>query len=204
MSTIPKIGESNKIDINISETSLGWKIPLLTKDFWISQGFNGPHSHFNNLCKGRDFTYSVDLATRVNTVVSAARDGIVAYIFKNEEDERWYYDGADSKIGRLCIGNHIIFSHGKGIYSFYEHLSGEGLSEFKIQEGKRVGQGEVIGRTGLSGWVGPIPHLHFSVFAYKGEAKVNTRNINTIPFKFDDYKGSLEHKDLFPELNYKK
>ncbi len=54
-------------------------------------------------------------------------------------------------------GNTVIIDHGQGIFSMYSHLS-----DFKVDSGKEVKKGKVIGRTGISGMAGG-DHLHFSI-----------------------------------------
>ena len=54
-------------------------------------------------------------------------------------------------------GNCVMINHGNGYYSLYGHLSG-----FAVSEGDAVGQGQVIGYVGDTGWA-TGPHLHFEI-----------------------------------------
>jgi len=54
-------------------------------------------------------------------------------------------------------GNTVILDHGLGLHTVYMHLS-----EFEVPLGKEVGKGELIGKTGDTGYV-LGPHLHLSI-----------------------------------------
>ncbi|MBI4094439.1 MAG: M23 family metallopeptidase [Candidatus Liptonbacteria bacterium] len=82
----------------------------------------------------------VDLMAAVGTEVFAVNDGAVRFI-------------ADL----VNYGKTLVLDHGLGIYSLYLHLDSVSLSE-----GERVEKGQVIARTGGSGYA-LEPHLHFSV-----------------------------------------
>ncbi len=187
MDTIIQPTETSRL-----ETSLGWKLPL-NKEFRITQGFNGPYSHKVQPLK--DLTYSVDFAVPVNTEVLASKEGFIENFY---EEENKHYTGEDFKTGWLFVANQIRINHEDGTYSSYEHLLGDAFLLYEIYKGKRVKQGEPIGRTGLSGWIGANPHLHFSVYINVPHPKfpAPASVIKTIPFEFSDYKGSLWDKDL--------
>jgi len=69
-------------------------------------------------------------------------------------------------------GNAIIISHGSTYSTLYAHLSR--LSR-GIVKGKRVKQGQIIGRVGATG-LASGPHLHY-------EFRVNGKHINPLNFK---------------------
>jgi len=54
-------------------------------------------------------------------------------------------------------GNTIILDHGRGLYSYFGHLSA-----FLAHEGDTVAAGDVVGRVGATGLV-TGPHVHWSV-----------------------------------------
>jgi murein DD-endopeptidase MepM/ murein hydrolase activator NlpD len=54
-------------------------------------------------------------------------------------------------------GNTIVIDHGLGVMSFYMHLS-----SVNVKEGDRVVRGEIIGRSGSTGYA-EHPHLHLTV-----------------------------------------
>jgi murein DD-endopeptidase MepM/ murein hydrolase activator NlpD len=54
-------------------------------------------------------------------------------------------------------GNTIILDHGRGLYSYFGHMSA-----FSVHEGDTVTANDVIGRVGATGLV-TGPHLHWSV-----------------------------------------
>ncbi len=58
-------------------------------------------------------------------------------------------------------GKTIIVDHGLGLHTIYMHLS-----KIKVNEGELVGQGQVIGLSGKTGYA-ENPHLHISVWIDK-------------------------------------
>jgi murein DD-endopeptidase MepM/ murein hydrolase activator NlpD len=99
------------------------------------------------LYKGRVISESVhlgyDLASVANAAVEAANTGIVVYA------------------GDLGIyGNTIIIDHGLGLMSLYGHLS-----MIMVEEGQTVKKGEVIGKTGSTGFADG-DHLHFGILIH--------------------------------------
>lgn len=163
----------------------------------ISQGNNGPWSHFlirtelerfPGKFSERDLIYAVDFALPFGSEVRAARDGEVYGVILCSN---WFYEGLDPEVGNNApplSTNLIILSHGDGTTTLYSHLSGEAL----VYSGQFVMKGEVIARTGKSGWVAEVPHLHF---------QVNTQTLPTksLPVVFENYHGPLDHKMLIKE-----
>ncbi len=99
------------------------------------------------LYRGKPISRSVhlgyDLASVRNADVEAANSGVVRFA------------------GDLGIyGNAVVIDHGLGLMSLYGHLS-----EVSVREGTAVRKGEVIGRTGSSGFAGG-DHLHFGVLIH--------------------------------------
>lgn len=72
------------------------------------------------------------------------------------------YASGDGYVARACYssirGNYIIISHGGGICTLYQHMSG-----FAVSEGDNVSAGQVVGYVGETG-VASGPHLHFEVW----------------------------------------
>jgi murein DD-endopeptidase MepM/ murein hydrolase activator NlpD len=62
-------------------------------------------------------------------------------------------------------GRTIVLDHGLGLFSMYGHLS-----ESRVEVGRLVDAGEVIGLVGATGRV-TAPHLHWAVRI--GDARVN-------------------------------
>lgn len=86
------------------------------------------------------FHRGVDLCAPVGTPVRATADGVVVQA------------GRLSGYGRL-----VIIDHGKGLQTYYAHLS-----RFTVFPGQEIRRGEVIGAVGSSGRV-TAPHLHYEV-----------------------------------------
>jgi len=81
-----------------------------------------------------------DLAVTQRIPILAANTGVVLY-------------AADLGI----YGNCVIVDHGLGVQSLYAHLS-----SMDVQVGDRVEQGQVLGRSGMTGLAGG-DHLHFTM-----------------------------------------
>ncbi len=112
--------------------------PLKSPNLHVSMAF-GPNLHpLTNqwyIHKGIDFsTY------RSGDAVMATASGQVVNV------------GYDSN-----YGNFVIIKHNHGIYTRYAHLS-----NYRVQKGRLVEQGDVIGYVGNTG-VSTGPHLHYEV-----------------------------------------
>lgn len=157
----------------------------------IFQGRNGPYDHSVHQKVLPENVVTVDLAAAVDfaldlgTEVLASRSGRVLMGVGRSET---VYGDSDPNIGRnMLFGttNFLIIGHEDGAQAWYSHLANGSL---KVDTGEWVYQGQHIADTGLSGWVGSTPHLHFMV------SDASSRR--SIPVVFDDYDGPLEHKDL--------
>jgi murein DD-endopeptidase MepM/ murein hydrolase activator NlpD len=95
---------------------------------------------FNGRAIGASEHLGIDLASTENAAVEAANSGIVAYA-----DYLGIY------------GNAVIIDHGQGLFSLYGHLSA-----IQVQKDQTVKKGDVIGRTGMTGFAGG-DHLHYSI-----------------------------------------
>jgi len=82
----------------------------------------------------------VDLEADLGSPVFAVNDGTVSFIQE-----------------LTTYGKTLIIDHGFGIFSLYLHLD-----EFKVSEGQKVKQGQIIALSGNTGY-SISPHLHFSV-----------------------------------------
>jgi murein DD-endopeptidase MepM/ murein hydrolase activator NlpD len=90
-------------------------------------------------------------------------------------------------------GNHVIVDIGGGRYAFYAHLKPNSIT---VEEGDRVGRGEVLARLGNSGNT-TAPHLHFHVM----DAPLPLGAENNLPYVIDSfrYQGYIGD-DLTPHL----
>jgi murein DD-endopeptidase MepM/ murein hydrolase activator NlpD len=149
------------------------------------QGFHGPWSH-KELSPTLDLTYAVDSVLPLGTPVLAVKGGEVLMIY---DQSAYCYDGVDPNVGnKLHFGmtNFIFIQHEDGAVSVYSHLEkGSAL----VATRQKILCGQQIARTGMSGWVGPTPHLHLHLF--KREVR------KSFPFTFKGYDGPLEHSELF-------
>lgn len=131
------------------------KAPLIFRR--ISSSFS--HSRLHPILKIYRPHHGIDYAAPKGTPVNAMADGKVSFA------------GYKGDYGRL-----IILSHSNGYSTYYGHLSSIAKN---IQRGKRVRQGDFIGRVGATG-LATGPHLHF-------EMRQNGKPIN--PAKIKTVKG---------------
>lgn len=117
------------------------------KFYRVDQGYHGAFSHFG------DFEYSIDWNMPMGSTIVAARDGIVVGL-KNE----YQVGGPDRALENYC--NYIMIKHADGTIGEYDHLLAYST---KVKVGDRVQAGEVIARSGNSGFT-TGPHLHFFVY----------------------------------------
>lgn len=140
--------------------------------FVLSQGFNGPFSHFRDSNR-----YAVDVAMPVGSRVHAARGGLVVEAEDrqpNTSKQAW---------------NYLRILHDDGTIAVYGHLQQGGI---RVREGERVAAGQWVA---LSGNTGPStgPHLHFAV-----QQNVGMKTVS-IPFEFRDARG-LAFKPVSGEM----
>jgi murein DD-endopeptidase MepM/ murein hydrolase activator NlpD len=96
---------------------------------------------YNGEVVGETDHLGIDLASLSNAAVPAANSGKVAFA---------EYTG--------IYGNTVCIDHGFGVFTLYSHLS-----QIDVAPGKAVAKGEIIGRTGTTGWAGG-DHLHYGMF----------------------------------------
>lgn len=166
---------------------MNYIIPFKKRPIKIGQGFHGM-SHRDWPEDQEDMTYSIDFLLPEGTELIASRGGEVT---KVKETGKENYEGKDPEKGEEAYKihmNEIEIKHSDGTYASYAHLKYKGSF---VKLGEKVKQGQKIGLSGNTGW-SSAPHLDFSVF----RKNYKNRKIKTIKFKFKDYDGSLEHKDV--------
>ena len=94
--------------------------------------------------KTRKFHSGVDLGVPMGTAVKCSNSGVVTFV-------GWY-----GGYGKVVIVNHGIYK-GKPVSTLYAHLS-----SYSVSQGARVSRGQVIARSGSTGY-STGPHLHFEV-----------------------------------------
>lgn len=133
---------------NTVSTSGGMIVPLRS-NYRVSCEFRGYSGHTG-----------IDLAVPVGTKVYASQSGTVELV-RTIVSHNTYGNGGS-------YGKYIVINHGKGIKSYYAHLS-----KFEISQGTRVTQGQLIALSGNTG-NSSGPHLHFEI--RKNGTSVNPRN----------------------------
>jgi len=112
----------------------------------VGQGNNSSSNHNGRL----SFAWDFDMPE--GTPVLAAADGIVV-----ETIDGFSEGGPDEKLADRT--NTIMIDHGGARFSVYEHLQRAGVV---VRVGQRVERGQLIGRSGNTGFT-TGPHLHFAV-----------------------------------------
>lgn len=123
--------------VAIRRWSTGFSHPLEVIDI---TDFFGQQRVYTNYTT--PFHSGVDLRAAPGTSVRAISEGRVLW-------------GGDSKL--YFEGNAVVIDHGQKIISMYLHLD-----SVEVEVGDIVRRGQVVGRSGASGF-GTGPHLHFAV-----------------------------------------
>lgn len=182
------------MNVEKSLVEAGYYLPFDTSRYpvRISQGNNGPWSHFlQKIPRARgkvsevDLTYAVDFALPLGSEVLAARGGTIVHANYSSE---WCYEGLDPDIGNhppQLSTNFVVIEHQDGTWGWYSHLSAERVATIS----QVIRRGDLIGYTGKSGWIARIPHLHMQVNNAVGVQR-------TLQVNFQNYDGSLDHQSL--------
>lgn len=109
----------------------------------IEQSWNTWYSHNGKAA------YAYDFGLHEGTAVLAAASGVVSYVH-----------GGEVGCGGAALRNRanlITINHPDGSATQYGHLA-----TVDVKVGDIVAQGQVIGRSGKTGYTGCLPHLHFA------------------------------------------
>jgi murein DD-endopeptidase MepM/ murein hydrolase activator NlpD len=128
----------------------------------------GPFSHDG------EQAYAVDFAMPVGSPVVAMRGGTVVAV--KEDSDR----GGNAR-SFAPHGNQVRIRHADGTRATYLHLEKDGAL---VEVGETVRRGQVIGRSGSTGW-SQSPHLHVQVDA----ADAHTGAYGSVPLRFADVRG---------------
>jgi hypothetical protein len=112
---------------------------------------NGNHTSTHT---GKD-SYAYDFAMPVGTTLRAMRGGKVLRVRNPSPPGSSCHDGGGT--GCANFANTVEILHSDGSVALYMHLSKTGVTA-----GQNVSQGDVIGKSGKSGWV-TGPHVHVQV-----------------------------------------
>ena len=109
------------------------------------EGFLTTHFQKGGWYVGRSH-YGIDIAAPKGSPIKAAGKGVVLMA-------NWTPD----------LGNIVVLSHGKGLFSYYAHAM-----HLLVRQGFKVEKGQTIALLGSSG-ISSAPHLHFEIWK-NGEA----------------------------------
>lgn len=139
-------------------------------DAFISQGFSGNFSHFDEQNK-----YAIDIPLDEGTDVVAARGGVVM-----DYAEDFIKGGADEK--NLFRNNFVRIAHDDGSMGLYAHLK---LETVVVGNGQRVKAGQKLAESGDTGF-STGPHLHFAI-------QINqNHNLISVPFNMQYPNGEIK------------
>jgi murein DD-endopeptidase MepM/ murein hydrolase activator NlpD len=117
------------------------------KTYKVIQGYNGTFSH------NGEWAYSIDWDMPDGSEVTAAREGLVAYVVDSFKEHGTTPEMKDKT-------NTITIRHPDGTMGNYCHFKHRGS---RVRVGDNVKVGQVIGLSGNVGY-SDCPHLHFSVY----------------------------------------
>ena len=141
----------------------GYRLPFEAGlDVSIHQAWNSPYSH-----SGRS-EYAYDFGLHLGTPVLAAASGVVSYIHSGETA----CGGADLRNN----ANYVTIDHPDGSSTQYGHLA-----TVEVAVGDVVEVGQQIATSGMTGYTGCMPHLHFARQLQGGPVT------QSIPVYFDEY-----------------
>lgn len=139
-------------------------------DTFISQGFSGTFSHFDEQNK-----YAIDIPLAEGTDVVAARGGVVM-----DYAEDFIKGGTEEK--NLFRNNFVRIAHDDGSMGLYAHLK---LESVVVGNGQRVKTGQKLAESGDTGF-STGPHLHFAI-------QINqNHNLVAVPFKLQYPNGEIK------------
>ncbi len=151
----------------------GFRLPFAAGQVLrIEQGWNSKFSH-NGI-----WAYSYDIGMPLNTDVLAAAAGLVAFV----------HDGETACGGPELLNkaNAVTIYHADGSATLYAHLG-----SVSVKVGQIVATGQVIGKSGDTGYSQCVPHLHFAR-QYQGKGVAQS-----VPMYFQGYeKRELHNGDL--------
>ncbi len=123
--------------------------------------------------------YAIDFVMPVDTPILAARGGRVVDVMGDCPDVNCPLDPD------ACCGNYVAIRHDDRSLAIYYHLRQNGPC---VAVGTKVAQGDVIGRSGNTGYsLGP--HLHFAVFAAEPHTTPDQGTDGSILVQFEDVPG---------------
>ena len=141
----------------------GFRLPFAVGlDVRVSQGWRTSYTH------NKKSKFAYDFALKEGTPVLAAAGGVVAFA----------RDGMKRCGGKKLrpYANYVTIYHPDGSATHYGHLA-----KVKVKVGDVVQAGQVIGRSGKTGFTGCQPHLHFARQVQGGGVT------QSIPIYFEGY-----------------
>lgn len=124
---------------------------------WTSVGsFSGqsgrPASH-----EGTDYIHN--RSSQVDVVVISASAGVVSYVREGCPQSSMFSHNNSLRECGSGWGNHVVVSHGQGIYTRYGHMAPNSL---EVSAGDTVEAGQLLGLMGNTGR-SELRHLHFEL-----------------------------------------
>ena len=146
--------------------NLVWPTGTFNRKYSVASSF-GPRTH--PITKKTHFHEGIDIDSDSKEIY-AVENGVVELV--NTGCNNCYYNSENDKSDENCFkcgqsyGNYVLIDHGN-FKSLYAHLE-----EVRVNIGKSINKGEVIGIMGSTG-SSTSPHLHF-------EIRVNNKQVNPI------------------------
>lgn len=148
-------------------SDVDYRLPLELASLRIGQTPQGRFSHADD-----ENRHAIDFAVPIGTPVLTARSGIVMQV----------EDAFSDAPGKLAAANFVRILHPDGSMAVYAHLQ---RGSAKVAAGQRVEAGQVIARSGNSGYSSG-PHLHFVVQVNAG------MRLQSLPVRIIGAQGELK------------
>lgn len=170
--------DNNQVILSIgakSEATMHWQGAFMRMPGSATRATYADHRNYYYHGNQVDDKYhlGLDLASVDQAEIPAANAGKVVFV---------------GEVG--IYGKTVVTDHGFGLFSSYSHMS-----SVRVQVGDMLNQGDIVGRTGVTGMVGG-DHLHFSVIV--GSVFVNPIEWfdsswikNNVTAKLDEVQGEL-------------
>jgi len=149
-----------------AERSMGLRLKLPFPEGETYEVYQGKGGSFSHSGLNR---YAFDFGLPEGTPVLAAAEGRVVRV-KQDSGQ------GGTRPDDYARGNTVILDHGQGLFTQYLHLQ---KNSVPVREGDLVRAGQVIGRSGNTGF-SSVPHLHFQVQDALGQS---------LPCRFVDVPG---------------
>ena len=161
-----EVSEEQYASMLSAEKMLSFESALaaITKERPEENYFNFANEKLTYPVGKKDAAYTFGQSVNIGTVSSSGDSGErvckgIVYTVESSTSVRSAQAGEVVFSGNLApTGNTVVVYHGYGIYSYYYHLE-----SLNVQVGYKLTNGEIIGKTGSTGFTNGKTALHFAI-----------------------------------------